>query len=660
MAHHQGMSIVALANVLLGGVARRWGMATPTSRRWPRCCTSARRARCRACTRPPPGRRRSGASAARRRLLREVLPGAGALEPTHLLSNGRYSVALRANGAGWSRWGTSGLTRWRDDALRDACGSFFYLRWDGSRPGCRSPSTRRPMRHGQYRSVFHADRVCFDASWPTCTRAPRCGSARRTTSSSARSSCATSANAALEIELMSAFEVTLAEARADEAHPAFSQPVRARAWQPAQQALLFERTPRLASEAGAARLAHFLAESRPAGAGLRCQTDRQRWRGRNRGSGPPAHAAAAHRVLAAGRAGHRAGPGLRAGGAAAHGAGAQGRLTFATAASDDAGTLHAVIDKYRQASHVQRASLMSATLAGIRCARLRIGAEDLAGRPDADHGAGAEPDPTAGPGAAAAKRARRVRPAPAVALRPLGRPAAAAGVGRRPAGSGPAAHAGAGAALWAWGGVACDLVVLNAEPASYLMACSTRWAHCATATTPTPPACADPPLHRLFVLRADDLSVDETATLQAPGPGAPARRRPAAGAPRAGLDRPHEQVHFDTRQDTSTTAVPVATTPRRRPPRRRRLRRRERRRSLRGRPPAAPGAAVDQRAGQPGFGSQVSEAGGGFTWAVNSRLNQLTAWSNDPVADPPSEWFLLQDLRTRQAWSAGAVGLGRR
>src|SRR5206468_5965312 len=43
------------------------------------------------------------------------------------------------------------------------------------------------------------------------------------------------------------------------------------------------------------------------------------------------------------------------------------------------------------------------------------------------------------------------------------------------------------------------------------------------------------------------------------------------------------------------------------------------------------------------FGAQISEAGGGYTWAVNSRLNQLTAWSNDPVADPPSEWFLLQD-----------------
>ena len=37
-------------------------------------------------------------------LLREVVPATTALPPTHLLSNGRYSVALRPNGAGWSRW----------------------------------------------------------------------------------------------------------------------------------------------------------------------------------------------------------------------------------------------------------------------------------------------------------------------------------------------------------------------------------------------------------------------------------------------------------------------------------------------------------------------------------------------------------------------------
>lgn len=48
------------------------------------------------------------------------------------------------------------------------------------------------------------------------------------------------------------------------------------------------------------------------------------------------------------------------------------------------------------------------------------------------------------------------------------------------------------------------------------------------------------------------------------------------------------------------------------------------------------------------FGCQVSEAGAGYTWAVNSRLQQLTPWSNDPVMDPSFEHFMLQDRVTHE------------
>src|SRR6185295_5303042 len=48
----------------------------------------------------------------------------------------------------------------------------------------------------------------------------------------------------------------------------------------------------------------------------------------------------------------------------------------------------------------------------------------------------------------------------------------------------------------------------------------------------------------------------------------------------------------------------------------------------------------------PDFGFQVSETGAGYTWSENSRENQLTAWSNDPVVDPPSEVLYLRDDET--------------
>jgi cyclic beta-1,2-glucan synthetase len=57
----------------------------------------------------------------------------------------------------------------------------------------------------------------------------------------------------------------------------------------------------------------------------------------------------------------------------------------------------------------------------------------------------------------------------------------------------------------------------------------------------------------------------------------------------------------------------------------------------------------------PGFGFQVGTEGGGYTWSVNSRENQLTPWSNDPVTDRPGEAFYLRDNDSGDLWSATAL-----
>lgn len=46
------------------------------------------------------------------------------------------------------------------------------------------------------------------------------------------------------------------------------------------------------------------------------------------------------------------------------------------------------------------------------------------------------------------------------------------------------------------------------------------------------------------------------------------------------------------------------------------------------------------------FGFQISESGGGFTWAYNSRENKITPWSNDPVSDRASEAIYILDETT--------------
>ena len=56
----------------------------------------------------------------------------------------------------------------------------------------------------------------------------------------------------------------------------------------------------------------------------------------------------------------------------------------------------------------------------------------------------------------------------------------------------------------------------------------------------------------------------------------------------------------------------------------------------------------------PSFGFQVSESGSGYTWSGNSRENQLTPWSNDPVSDPVSEAIYIRDDETGELWGPTA------
>ncbi|HEX7325757.1 MAG TPA: glycosyl transferase family 36, partial [Rhodanobacteraceae bacterium] len=59
----------------------------------------------------------------------------------------------------------------------------------------------------------------------------------------------------------------------------------------------------------------------------------------------------------------------------------------------------------------------------------------------------------------------------------------------------------------------------------------------------------------------------------------------------------------------------------------------------------------------PGFGFLVTTTGGGYAWAGNSQQNQITAWSNDAVCDPPGGCFLLRDHETGAEWGATASPL---
>jgi cyclic beta-1,2-glucan synthetase len=53
----------------------------------------------------------------------------------------------------------------------------------------------------------------------------------------------------------------------------------------------------------------------------------------------------------------------------------------------------------------------------------------------------------------------------------------------------------------------------------------------------------------------------------------------------------------------------------------------------------------------PAFGTIVTASGSSFTWSENSRENRLTPFANDPVTDPTSEAILVRDDDSGEAWS---------
>jgi cellobiose phosphorylase len=64
----------------------------------------------------------------------------------------------------------------------------------------------------------------------------------------------------------------------------------------------------------------------------------------------------------------------------------------------------------------------------------------------------------------------------------------------------------------------------------------------------------------------------------------------------------------------------------------------------------------------PHFGTVVSESGGAYTWGENAHEFRLTPWHNDPVSDGSGEAFYLRDEESGQFWSPSPLpsrGLGR-
>ncbi|RYY72723.1 MAG: hypothetical protein EOO24_47240, partial [Comamonadaceae bacterium] len=287
MAHHQGMSLVALCNLLCDDAPRGWFGGTALAEahlallheRTPRQIIGSADPRV-----PPEPAEGDAPPVFQPRAVDPTVPG---FQPTHLLSNGRYTVALRANGAGVSRWRAFNVSRWRDDPLRDAYGTFVYVRDHGSRTLTSLTALPAPGEGWRYRTRFLADQVQFDAKGPglevrsTVLISPEDDTELRTVT------LHNTGSTPRDLELVSYFEPVLSNPKADEAHPAFANLFVETRWEPQWRALLMARKPRLHGDPVIAA-AHFLASADAAILSVDCMADRRAFIGRNGSLAAPA------------------------------------------------------------------------------------------------------------------------------------------------------------------------------------------------------------------------------------------------------------------------------------------------------------------------------------------------------------------------------------
>ncbi len=286
MAHHQGMSLLALAHLLHDQPMQRRFEADPQlqatllllQERIPKAVAFHPHTADRAELRPT-----FGAAETPLRLI--TTPDTPAPE-VQLLSNGRYHVMVTNAGGGYSRWKDLAVTRWREDGTCDPWGSFCYLR-DTETGTCWS-STYQPTawKPDSFEVIFTEGRAEFrrrdqgiDAYTEIVVSPEDDIELRRlrlTNLSRTRRS----------IELTSYTEVVLAPHAADVQHPAFSKLFVQTEIVADQPALLCTRRPRSADEP-VPWMCHLMAVHGARAGAATHETDRARFIGRGRTLGAP-------------------------------------------------------------------------------------------------------------------------------------------------------------------------------------------------------------------------------------------------------------------------------------------------------------------------------------------------------------------------------------
>ena len=660
MAHHQGMSLVSLANTVNNNSMCNRFHATPIvqatelllQERTPRNVLVARP-------------RAEEVSAAAQ--VRELVPPAArrfttpheSTPRTALLSNGRYVVMLTSAGSGYSRWRNIAITRWREDATRDCWGSYFFLRDEQTGAVWSAAYQPNLLEPDAYEAAFFEDHVEFSRRDRSLVTAMDVLVSSEDDAEMRRVSIANSGMRAREIQVTSYAELSLTTQAADAAHPAFANLFVETEFVAEVGALLATRRKRSADEASV-WAAHVLVVDDEFAGELQYETDRARFIGRARSLQNPLSVIDGRPL--SGTTGAVLDPILSLRRTVRIPPGGAVHLIFSTVVAGTREEALNLADKYRDARIMERTRTLAWTQAQVQLRHLGISAEE-------------------------AQLFQRLANAVIYSDSTL-RPGAALL-------SGTTLERGT---LWSQGisgdlpiilarindsddidlvrqllraheymrlkQLSADVVIINEKAPSYVQELQNSLEGLVHASQLRLSPDSSEASGKIYLLRADLISAETSAGATA---GRGARR--AAGQSRGTLS---EQM--------GRSRYPEPVIP---PPVPRFLRTRKYPDLALPRPPlqffnGLGGFASDGREyvvvlgnglrtpepwinviANPDFGFLASESGSGFTWSLNSHENQITPWSNDHVMDPAGEAIYLRDEGSGEVWTPTALPIRR-
>ena len=643
MAHHQAMSVVALADVLFEGFARQLFHGEPSVQaaelllheRVPRDVEVAR------------PRAEEVTAAVRlvepRGVVRKVASPHSPVPVSHLLSNGRLSTVVTAAGSGYSIWNGLGVNRWREDTTRDHFGTYLFIKDESGRTWSAGYQPTR-VEPDAYEAAFTEDKVEISRRDGNTSTTLTVIISEEDDAEVRRVSLTNTGSTETEVEVTSYAELVLAPPRADAAHPAFSNLFVQTEAVAGQDALLANRRPRSEGEEEA-WAGHVLTISGEAVGGCQYETDRARFLGR----GNPLHRAAALDRPLSNSVGRVLDPVFSLRRKVRLQPGRTAHLDFTTVVARTRSDALDLLDKYSDPSAFERTATLAWTQAQVRLHHLKIDPEHAhtyqrlaASLVYFDPGLSLKRRPaTESMSQSTLWRHSISGDLPIVLVRI-----------DQPEDRGLVRDVLKAQEYWRSKGLQADVVIINEKPGSYARDLRDSIEELIRERGRQ---LGEAPDGGVFILDAPLLTVHDRATLQSAaravllshhGTMADQLARRASSDPRQvtrakhltpppGAAAPHLDLEFHNgiggfSADGTEYVVVMGD----------------------GQWSPAPWINVIANSE---FGFCVSESGSGYSWAENSRENQLTPWSNDPVSDAPGEVLYVRDEETGEVWGPTAL-----